>query len=533
MPRIAPSGINLTIMRLAEAAKSLCRRVHRERQRTLAFLPHHWRERTRTTDPASLRRQERYLLHSFAKGSASYLRGVPSIHVDSRATNFNPKHQHCQARLLSTWLPEAVHGFSVWGGSGFVLKTLHADGVLPYWACFAAISIIVRTCLFPVVVYGARTSSRFAKVIPEVQFLLTLYQNDAKKLRQDKASWAEHLVLFRVNLTTLRGLYKLHKVHPLAIFLSPLMQLPIFWYISIDLRKIVNGLDPLLAQQLVDSSIAWVSDLTEPDPWVGLPIFAGLALYANVEVATGRHTLSGPIAAKSDTGVQLKDLFQSLAVFMPCFTAQLPSGVQIYIATSFLFTAFQSVALRTESIRAQLGLPSLLAPPTGPVYGQQFLRLSKLEQEAEELRGPDGPVLGKGVLAPGWRVSFAGRHIDSTIKGNGNTPPVQPIPLPTSGSNPGTKKRPTSFQVTLPPLPHVQGVSAPLWQLEEQQRLAQKESLNEDQREYLPQYSDDVIERANRGELPRPLKRTSTRRISTKLSLKRFQKRSNRRRPKR
>ena len=51
-----------------------------------------------------------------------------------------------------------------------------------------------------------------------------------------------------------------------------------------DLRKIIEGSDPSLAQKLVESNFFWITDLTEPDPWYGLPIATGALLYLNVEV---------------------------------------------------------------------------------------------------------------------------------------------------------------------------------------------------------------------------------------------------------
>ena len=53
-------------------------------------------------------------------------------------------------------------------------------------------------------------------------------------------------------------------------------------YVSVGLRKIVNGLDPQLVQSLVDSPVAWILGLTEAYPWCGLPIMEGIFLYANV-----------------------------------------------------------------------------------------------------------------------------------------------------------------------------------------------------------------------------------------------------------
>ncbi len=422
----------------------------------------------------------------------------------------SPLQQHRPARHMSTssWVPEALQNVSVWGGSGYMLQLLHS-GDVPYWACFAVMSVLVRTALIPVVIYGAKTSSRFAKVVPEVQFLLTLFQNDLKKLRDKQGGTVlERYALMRTNLSTLSGIYKLHNIHPFAIFLSPLLQVPIFWYVSTDLRKIVNGRDPALAQELVDAPIAWIPDLTEPDPWFGLPVLAGLCLYANVEVAVGKRTLSGEAASKSDTAALLKDIFQSFAVFMPCFSSQLPAGIQIYLVTSFIYTAVQSAALRTESFRQLVGLPSLLAPPPEAVYAQKFIQLKQLEQEARKLRG-DGPVLGKhGILARDFEVSFAGNYRPTSIRvprTESSQRKIVPLDLRFGHEIPRTP----TMNMPMPAGPYIHGISAPIWQLQEQflrqqQELEHQTKLQSSapEREYMPQISPQVMEKANRGELP-------------------------------
>lgn len=128
--------------------------------------------------------------------------------------------QSVQTRSISSWLPEVVQNFSIWGGTGYVIKTLHFDGTVPYWACFALMSGMLRTALIPLVVYSTKTSARFAKVAPDVQFLVTLFQNDLKKMRAEGKSLAEQRYLFTQNLQTLRGIYKLHNINPLTVFLS-------------------------------------------------------------------------------------------------------------------------------------------------------------------------------------------------------------------------------------------------------------------------------------------------------------------------
>jgi len=463
-----------------------------------------------------------------------------AITIFSRSSNAHCNHQHniitstpCQIqhRTVADWLPEVVQNFSIWGYSGALLKAIHSYTGLPYWACFATISIGVRTALFPLVLYAAQTASRFAKIAPDVQFQVALFQRDMKQYREMKAKLPQILFLMRTNLTTLASTYKLHDIHPFSIFLSPLCQIPILWYISIDLRKIVNGLDPVLAQELVESPVAWVPDLTEADPYYGLPIMAGLLLYGNMEVALGKRTMAGEAASKADTSKLLKDIFQSFAVFMPCFTSHLPGGIQVYLVTSFCFTLVQSAALRTESFRQLVGLPSMLTQPNAGRFSMQLIELKKLEQKARELRG-DGPVLGTGVLMHGWETSFPGSYRQSSIQGSDpetlkKAEPVVSFVLQpysnvmesrSSATNTPTPTMNFGDATTSPMMkpkinygPYAYGVSAPPWQLEQQRPLLEElfapkidETINsKEDREFMPQYDDDVMEKANRGEFPR------------------------------
>ncbi|GKY91208.1 hypothetical protein MPSEU_000093500 [Mayamaea pseudoterrestris] len=477
-------------------------------------------------------RRSRSSRHQLANANTRLASAPHFWRQSSLSTSYNNQliygSNHQQIRHAS-WLPEAFQSFSIWGGSGYLIKIFHDVFRLEYWACFAAMNVMVRVGLFPLVLYGAKTSSRFAKVVPEVQFILSLLNNDLKKLREQKAPWQTRAVLMITNLKTMGGIYKLHKINPFSVFLSPLLQLPIFMYVSIDLRKILNGLDPLLAQKLVDSSIAWIPDLTEPDPWFGLPILAGLVMYANIEDAVGKRSLSGATAAKSDTAVLMKDIFQSCAVFMPCFTAQLPAGVQIYLVTSFVWTLGQSAALRTERFRQVVGLPSLLAPPPEASYAQEFIALKKLEQKARELRG-NGPLLGVGILAPGYQASFAGTHRDTSIRGSDISQAVRETILPETIQ--------PKVRDIHPMIPFIHGISAPPSQLLEQKREEERKNQVSSaistrtqitDREYMPQFDEDVMEKANRGVRPAKIqfvKRDNETSTPSTVSLKKLSRRT-------
>jgi membrane protein insertase Oxa1/YidC/SpoIIIJ len=429
---------------------------------------------------------------------------------------------------MSSWLPEVAQDFSIWGGTATVLKTLHgADGTVPYWACFALMSAMLRTALIPLVIYSAKMSSRFAKVAPEVQFIVTLFQNDLKKMRAEGKTLYEQRYLFLQNIQTIRGVYKLHNINPLMVFVSPLVQIPFFYYAAADLRKIVNGADPALAQELTETGFYWVPDLIDPDPWYGLPIAAGVMLYANVEVAVGRRSLSGSAAGKSDFAGFLKDAFQTLAVFMPCLTAQSPAGLQIYLVSSFTYTIFQSAGLRNDTVRGMIGLPAMGEAPTEPKYAKEFMEFKKLEQKAREIRG-DGPVLGRNVMAVGFETSFPGTKRPSTIETHGMLPPdIEPAPLP-SKPKLDLKSAQEAWGGKF-----IHGISAPIGQLEaewaeqakeQQAREVAELKMKEEEKEYMFQASDDTMEAANKGVVIAPREALSNT-AQEKIDARQFKKR--------
>lgn len=442
--------------------------------------------------------------------------------------------------ILAGLLPEAVQQFSIWGGTGVVLSTLHSSAGVPYWACFAVMNFMLRASLIPLVIYSARMAARYAKVAPEIQFIVTLFQNDLKKMRAEGKSLYEQRYLFMQNLQTVRGIYKLHDINPLMVFVSPLLQIPFFYYVAVDLRKIVNGADPDLAQELTESSFLWVHDLTDPDPWYGLPIAAGAMLYTNVEVAIGRKSLSGPTASQSDFARLLKDLFQTLAVFMPCFASQSPAGLQVYLVSSFTWTLFQSAALRNDTMRLWIGLPAMGTPPTEPKYAKEFMEFKKLEQKAKEIRG-DGPVLGRNVLAVGFETSFPGTNRPSTIKGSGVPPPgTQKLLDATNNHVPESFQRTPKISMSQASAAwggqFIHGISAPMHELEkrmmdemmvEQAKEVATQKLTSEQKRFMVQASEDEMKAANLGVVIPKTTNDSKRNVngqssSTKLNADRF-----------
>jgi len=256
-----------------------------------------------------------------------------------------------------------------------------------------------------------------------VTYLITNFRKDFGMLKgQEKYSGSSseglrkaQLAMVRYTVESLRGIFKLHKVNLLDVFKSPLLQIPIFWYFALDLRQVINGADPILAQALVDTTFLHITDLTEPDPYYVLPIITGALLYFNVETAVGKRALSGETSSQSKLATALKDFFQSLAVFMPCFMSQQPSAVQIYLLTSMIFSLGQSTAMRNTTIREMVGLPPLHQKPKGMEEGKFVKEFMELMKERQEAKARGEFILGEGVLRLGATYARVGKRRESSI----------------------------------------------------------------------------------------------------------------------
>ena len=155
-----------------------------------------------------------------------------------------------------------------------------------------------------------------------------------------------------------------------------------------------------------------------------------------------------------------------------------------------------------------------------PKYAQEFIRLKQLEQKAREIRG-DGPLLGKGVLAQNYECSFPGTYRKSTIEVSGSGMPSVHVASTTTPETTitglgGTAATPRPrFDISTSPfvqLPYVHGVSAPPSQIYEQRHLfeAPKDEEEEEEKKVdpavVPDFSDEIMAKANRGEMPVPTK---------------------------
>lgn len=246
--------------------------------------------------------------------------------------------------------------------------------------------------------------------------------------------------------------------------------------------------------------------MTEPDPWYGLPIAAGLLLYLNVELAVGKKALSGETSSKSNLAKILKDAFQTLAIFMPCFMAQQPSGVQLYLATSMLFTLLQSSAMRNDIVREKIGLPAMNTKPKGMMEGEYVKDFMAKMAERQAAKAKGGFIMGEGVHVTGAQIGVPRKGkkrkssivVDTIESEELDESKMLKIELPDHTLQSPLLVVPDMYKST--PVPFLHGMVHGTFHTPHS-GMTPTSKTEEDQLS-MPDIPDSVMEAANRGEKP-------------------------------
>jgi hypothetical protein len=224
-------------------------------------------------------------------------------------------------------------------------------------------------------------------------------------------------------------------------------------------------------------------------------------------MSVGKQALSGEASSRSNIAKLLKEVFQSLAIFMPCFMSQQPSGVQLYLLTSMIFTLLQAKALRNDVVRDAIGLPSINARPRDISDSDIVRHFLEQMSERQVAKARGGYVLGEGVHVTGANISvprFGTRRESSivvdedreydTVDGTttGKSKMIE-IELPDHTLRSPLLVQPQMFETT--PVPYLPGMAAGVYQ-------APRTRFFDEGRQPLsmPDIPLGVMEAANRGE---------------------------------
>jgi len=201
-----------------------------------------------------------------------------------------------------------------------------------YGISIILLTVLVRSCLFPISRKQAQSMARMQELKPEMERIKEKYKSDMQKQSQ-----------------AMQELYRKHKINPMAGCLPMFIQLPILLglyralMVDVELRQA-----PLLSE-----SIRWCSDLAAPDMFLDwspvMPHFInsgegmfGLGPYLNVlplvtiVLFLVQQKMFMPEPANEQAAMQQK-IMKYMMIFMGLLFFKVASGLCIYFIASSLW----------------------------------------------------------------------------------------------------------------------------------------------------------------------------------------------------
>lgn len=234
------------------------------------------------------------------------------------------------ATFEPSWWNLADHAVS---GVQFV----HEMSGLHYAGSIFATTILLRFAILPVAINAQRAASRMAHLQPELKLMKDRYEALGTPSQAEQKAFADQM----------KGLFKKYEVKPFATFAAPLLQAPLFIGMFFGMKKMPD----IFTEQMSTGGIMWFTDLTVPDPTYILPIVCGVSFLTTIEAGKDQMIDSNP-----QYGPVMVNAFRAMAVVMVPVITTFPAAMLCYWVPNNFFTLVQSVTLRNEFVRKQLGI---------------------------------------------------------------------------------------------------------------------------------------------------------------------------------
>jgi YidC/Oxa1 family membrane protein insertase len=207
-------------------------------------------------------------------------------------------------------------------------------GVEYGWA-IVGVTVIMRLCLFPVMVSTQQTTSRMAHVQPELQAIKLRYEALGTPSRQEQLNFSKQM----------KALFSKYKVKPFRAFSAPLIQLPLFMGMFFGLKKMPE----LFPEELATGGMLWFPDLTVPDPLYILPIASAGTFLLLIEM--GKDQMMAQNAAQ---GQLMVNVFRLLSIGMLPVCVSFESSMLCYWTANNIMTVAQTGILKQDAVRKYL-----------------------------------------------------------------------------------------------------------------------------------------------------------------------------------
>ncbi|KAI8759372.1 mitochondrial inner membrane protein OXA1L [Biomphalaria glabrata] len=223
------------------------------------------------------------------------------------------------------------------------LELLHAGLGLPWWGSIVIGTIIVRTCMFPIVIKAQKMSINMMNHMPTVQRL---------QLKFSQARQRGNMLEAMKYGGELADYMKRNNVKPFGQLMMPMLQLPVFLSVFVGLRAMAN----LPVESMKTGGCLWFPDLTVPEPIYGLPLLTAITFWLTVEAGVDG------MSAQTQAHV-MKWFLRAMPVVMLPIIMNFPTAMLVYWFTSNSFSLMQVMFLKIPKVRTYFNIPERVIHP--------------------------------------------------------------------------------------------------------------------------------------------------------------------------
>ncbi|XP_029035769.2 cytochrome c oxidase assembly protein COX18, mitochondrial [Osmia bicornis bicornis] len=257
-----------------------------------------------------------------------------------------------------------------------VLKIMHDQTGLPWWATIVVTTIIMRMFInLPLTIHDYQIKAKIENIKNELE-------ETAKKLKMEirmnmmNSEWTPvqaKAAFMRAIHEERTFLYQRDNCHPIKSVVMIILQAPVWISFSFSLRNICYMLpdrDEAAYQtylQFISGGFGWITDLTAGDPTFILPVIFGISGLALIEMNQMLHKQHETKFAR-----YYRNFLRVLTVFFMSIAAYLPSCLTLFWTTHNCLAVLQTLLLMSPKFR-RLGR----IPKTESEYPHPYSELYK------------------------------------------------------------------------------------------------------------------------------------------------------------
>jgi YidC/Oxa1 family membrane protein insertase len=252
-------------------------------------------------------------------------------------------------------------GLAGWSPAGIIrwsFELLQVSSGMPWFYTIIAGTLLWRVVILPANIMSLRNSSRLLPYADRLQAVTEEWKS---------INTSDRLALQRISLKR-QKIYEQAGARVLPSIIMPFVQIPVTLGLFLAVRKMTI----LPVEQLKQSGVFFLPDLTMADPYYILPILSTVAINIQMSVMKGDVNF-----AERPDMAHLMNFMRIFSFMSVPLMGSLPSGLWLSILTGVMVSCLQSFILQRATVRMWLKITPRVEPKVKPPTMMESMQYAK------------------------------------------------------------------------------------------------------------------------------------------------------------